>query len=1022
MTKPKKLIEVAMPVKEISVESMRDKSIRHGHISTLHLWWARRPLPVCRAVVFASLVPDPMDEHCPQAFKDAVELLLGKKSDLGNMYMPYKDIPHTAAIDPMEDNLRNRLMMFIGKFSDKYVENEKNGKNTPAKDRLSHASLIKWDNKNNEKILGKARKLIFVSHNARNGNTSKQLLKEYDQLNTDIKTAERNLYKYIDRHKESAEVERLEQAKDSAIAAFLAKMPKVFDPFAGGGAIPLEAARLGCNSYGNDINPVAHIIQRGSCEFPQKYGKAISYSREEFIRIYGEEELQKQKGEGQVIGDRVDISNRLAHDVEYYALKILKGAEQKIGHLYPADEMGNKPIAYYWARVGTCANPSCGAEVPLLKQFYLSRKIGKYIYLNPIIQGKEITFEILEGKNKLEGWVTRSGLTCPCCHNITEMTVIKNQSKNRNGKLKQRLLAVIDDDNGKKYRLPKKEEATLSLNLKEKLKDEFLPQENMLKISDLVSGRGWGIDKWKDLFTNRQLLAMQTFVGELQELKSSFGPELSDYQKALVTYLGILVDRIAIINTSFGRLHVGRETLEHPFSRQAIPMIFDFPESNPFCDRTGSAENQLDWILRYINSENSTIPSKVYNASSGEKNQFAENELDVVVTDPPYYDAIAYADLSDFFYVWLKKTVFDLFPLNFATPQTPKSEECTALKHHHKNNAEKAFDHFDHKLLQIFDAIEYQTKDMVSIMFAHQSTKAWTTLCNSILGARMNIMGSWSMDTEMQNRALALAGDTLATSVTVACKPSIKAGIGDYKEVRHEILEVIKTEVKQLYGLGFRGADLLTACFGKAVSVFGQYNSVEKANGDKVSVAELLEMAREAAFNAIVSDIDTDDLTKFYIGWLNLFGFSEAVHDDVRRISQIGLSVEMHEIYDQHILIVEGEKGILGNMNTRIAADTKLGLRPVKNNHIDIVQRMMYLYNPAHGSRAELLDYIAEKAPHASSPVWRVLNSLAELLPDTKGMKDREMATGLLNNQENLVRDAKNRQKVTGEQSTIEFE
>src|SRR5690625_2961599 len=216
------------------------------------------------------------------------------------------------------------------------------------------------------------------------------------------------------------------------------------------------------------------------------------------------------------------------------------------------------------------------------------------------------------------------------------------------------------------------------------------------------------------MFSDRQLLTMQTFVEELHEIKDQLGPTLSDYDEAVVTYLGILIDRLSIINTSFGRLDVTRDNIQHPFSRQAIAMVFDYPESNLFSERTGSARNQLDWILRYIHSESFQIPAKVYNASSGEKNQFTQNELDVVITDPPYYDAIAYADLSDFFYVWLKRTVADLYPLTFATPQTPKTEECTALKHHHENDGERAFLHFENKLLEIFDAIEYRSEEHTS--------------------------------------------------------------------------------------------------------------------------------------------------------------------------------------------------------------------------------------------------------------------------------------------------------------------
>ena len=426
----------------------------------------------------------------------------------------------------------------------------------------------------------------------------------------------------------------------------------------------------------------------------------------------------------------------------------------------------------------------------------------------------------------------------------------------------------------------------------------------------------------------------------------------------------------------------------------------------------------MDWIIRYIDSENTDIPSYMKNASSGEKNQFGQNGLEAVITDPPYYDAIAYADLSDFFYVWLKRTILDLYPLNFATPQTPKSEECTALKHHHENSLDNAFNHFENKLLQIFDAIEYQTRDIVSIMFAHQSTRAWTTLCNSILGARMNITGSWALDTEMTG-ALKVGKDYLASSVTVSCAPSTRAGIGDYREVQDQIHNLIRDEVRHLYSLGFRGADLLTACFGKAVSVFGRYESVEKADGSEVTVADLLEMARDAAFDAIVSDIDTDDLTKFYIGWLQLFGFSGAEHDNVRRITQIGLSVELSDIYGHHLLVKKGDNSALGDMIARIKEETNVGLRAVRNADIDIAHRMMYLYGNA--LRGELLEYIAERAPAPESTVWRVLNSLAELLPQSKEIKDGEWAKGLLANQDNLLKESRNRGVSGGTQVHLEF-
>lgn len=1013
MPQPKKLIEVAMPIKEISAESVRDKSIRHGHISTLHLWWARRPLPVCRAVVFASLVPDPLDEHCPQVFRDAVEILLGRNDlNAGDPYRPYDNIPYTSVDDKMEDNLRNRLLMFIGKFSDKFVDNERLGKTTAAKDQLAHDSLIKWDNKNNEAIIGKARQLIFVGYQSTSKaskRSAKELLANFELLFGNIKKAEKVLYSLTDRHLETEQSRQKQVALATAIETFLDEMPSVFDPFAGGGAIPLEAARLGCRSYGNDINPVAHIIQKGSLEFPQRFGKPITYSKDTFITRYGESLWNEQPQSSKTLlnGNPVSIriENRLSFDVEYYAKKLLAAAEREIGHYYPADKKGNKPVAYYWARVGTCSNPSCQAGIPLLKQFYLANTNAKQVYLKPVVSGKDVSFEIKEGKCNDEGFVhSRKNLRCPVCGNNTSNADLKKQFLSTSTAIQERLLAVIDDSQeGKVYRLPTNEEKQISKTIAQD--KNWITEKLAIGNTKQFDLCPWGFETFGDMFSPRQLLGLQTLVRQLQILKLELDID-SDYGKAIVTYLGILLDRVAIANTSFGRWHNGRETLEHPFSKQAIAMTFDYPESNTFCNSTGSALNQLSWLTRYIESESSSAFSvELKNASSGDKSQFADKYLTAVVTDPPYYDAIAYADLSDFFYVWLKRTLSDIYPLNFATPQTPKADECTALKHHHNNSKEEAKQHFEGMLTQIFDAIEHQTSDMVSIMFAHQSTEAWTTLCNSVLGARMNITGSWPMDTEMANRSLGLAGAALASSVTVACKPSIQEGYGEYREVKKAIETTVAKEVEELYKLGFRGADLLTACFGQAVSEFGKYKMVEKADGSEVTVAELLELARESAFNALLKGFAGDDFTKFYIAWLQLYGFAESEFDDAAKFTRVGLSINVADLFTKHIFIKKGNKQTLGGFASRIAESKSLGEK-ADSILIDQVHRALSLYSK---DRLVLLRYIAEIAPTMESSFWRVAAALKEVLPpDTD---DAKLVNELITNKENLIRESKHIEK-----------
>ncbi len=1017
MTQAKKLIEVAMPIKEISAESVRDKSIRHGHISTLHLWWARRPLPVCRAVVFASLVPDPEDENCPQTFKDAVKLLLGRQENNTDPYKPYDDIPYTSAIDKMEDTLRNRLMMFIGKFSEKYIQAAKQGKSAAAKDMLSDASLIKWDNKNNDTIIGKARKLIWVSHNAASGKTAKELLKDFETAYKAIKDAEAALYSLSDRHIENEISKQLTDQLQHAIDAFQDKMPKVFDPFAGGGAIPLEAARLGCKTYGNDINPVAHIIQKGSLEFPQKYGKPITYSNAEFVRLYGEETLKtipnewKTYNAGNATGVR--ISNRLSFDVEFYAKKLLAETEKEIGKYYPSDKNGNRPVAYYWVKVGTCSNPTCKAEVPLLKHFYLSKRRSasenQWVHFYPIIKENQIDFEIRYGKFEKEGWNNRGNLKCPCCGSITGVKEIKRQSVN--GVLSDRLIASIDEtSNGKLFRIPTKEE----ISIVSKIPIQEIPNELIQKNSAGGDTLSWGITTWGAMYSNRQLLVMHSLINAKNELQLNLSISNTEYCNAIHIYLAFLIDRVAMRNTRHNTWHLHQDTIEKVFGRQAISMVFDYPEMNPFSSFTSSALSQLKQVTDYIVEESNSFNISVcQNAASGDKNQFDKKYLDVVVTDPPYYDAIAYADLSDFFYIWMKRTLANEFPLNFATPQTPKSDECTALKHHHSGSFERAKEHFENKLYQIFDAIESQTKDLVSIMFAHQSTEAWTTLCNSILKAKMNITGSWAVETENKG-GLKQDKAFLASSVTVSCKPSEKSGYGDFKDIKRDIQNTVAKEVEELYRLGFRGADLLTACFGQAVSEFGKYEKVEKADGSEVTVAELLEMARESAFNALLKGFVGDDFTKFYIAWLQLYGFVESDFDDAAKFSRVGLSINVQELFTDHILIKNGNKQALGGYKERLAASKNLGDK-VGSHLIDQVHRTMYLYKGSN--RGNLLEYIHRVASNPDSPFWRVLTSLCEILPS--GSDDHKQATGLIANKESLIRESATADKEKASQTKL---
>lgn len=767
----------------------------------------------------------------------------------------------------------------------------------------------------------------------------------------------------------------------------------MFDPFAGGGAIPLEAARLGCRSYGNDINPVAHIIEKGSTVFPQKYGKPIFYSESEFNKIYGKKgvKLLSDKKISKDTNGLIAIPNRLAFDVEYFSLLLIELTEKETHDFYYIKD-GERPSVYHWIKYAKCSNSSCNKKVPLFKQLYFSKPRNnkkldriKHFHIN-LKNGK---VEIVSGNTNEEATVNRGTMCCPFCKAITDIDKIKTQFNDKS--IEEKIIALVyDSAKGKEFVEPQSD----CIEVFNKIPNQPIPSEKLQPNSAGGDILGWGYSKWGELFNKRQLAVLYAFSETLQQIDIPLSD--MEYAKVVKTYLAILIDRIAVRMSSFGKWHILQDTVENLFGRQAIQMNFEYPELDPFSKISSSAYGQLESIVSYITEEsNMQFVSTVKNVSSGDKLSFDIKSLTAVVTDPPYYDAIAYADISDYFYVWLKRNLSSLYPLNFSTPQTPKSEECTALKHHHNNSDVEARKHFESKLQQIFDAIEMQTTDIVSIMYAHQSTEAWTTLCNSILGARMNITGSWPMDTEVSG-ALKADKAFLESSVTVACRPSERKGYGDFKIVKKDIEKKVEEEVESLYELGFRGADLLTACFGQAVSEFGKYKSVEKSDGSEVTVAELLEMARNAAFESLLKGVQGDDYTKFYIGWLQLNGTGETDFDDATKFTRVGVNVNIKDIQQERLLILEGKKMHIAMADEHIGKSSVEGTRPEDS---PINQAHRFILNYREGDRGKILHFVREICPEASSPLWRLLATLKELLPAND---DQKQIAGILQNADDL--------------------
>ena len=431
-----------------------------------------------------------------------------------------------------------------------------------------------------------------------------------------------------------------------------------------------------------------------------------------------------------------------------------------------------------------------------------------------------------------------------------------------------------------------------------------------------------------------------------------------------------------------------------PFANQAIPMVWDYPEGNPFASGTGGMLTQLEWIKRVIEHESlQAVPSSVYRADGAALN-LESHCVDAVVTDPPYFDAIAYSDLSDFFYVWLKRILGDVIPEVLTTPLTPKGDEATALKHRHDGDAKAADNHFTLKLAQVLAEAKRVTKPdgVITVMFAHQSSKAWTALVHALFEAGLTIDATWPISTEWTTRRVALDASALESSITVACRPRITGSAASFKDVRKEIERVVHDAVKRFWSYGFRGADLIVACYGPAVGVFGKYERVEKADGTPVGIPELLDLARQAARDAIAGEFRGDNLSTLYYVWASLYGASEQAWDDARLVVQIGGEAEnAMEVARRHgVFVVDGSKCRLALLSDRAE---RRGLGVDQNPpFIDALHRSMLLWKEE--KRRDLVSYLTERDLLEDGSFWKLAQALFEVLP--RDLEDWKLVNALL--------------------------
>ena len=890
--KDKRLIEVDFPLKEVSEESVREKNIRHGHISTLHIWWARRPLAASRATTFAALIPAPSNH----------------------------------------DELKRKLE-FI-------------------------AELSKWENSLNQRVIEKAVKEIrdFFGGNP----------------------------------------------------------PKVLDCFAGGGAIPLEALRLGCETYALEYNPVAVLILKAMLEYA-------------LIPVKGKSDVNK--------GLRSSV-DPLINDLEKWGNWVFEKTKKEIGSFYPSDHDGSMPVAYIWARTVKCQNPSCGAEIPLMKQLWLVRKENKKIALRMIAdkKNKKVDFQIVKDKeidfDPSQGTTRRATVLCPVCGGGLDGNTVRREAQE--GRMGQRLIVVIlhkPNMRGKNYRVARDEDVQVFLKarqfLHEKVKNwkwNFNPIPN----EPTPSGKGpgaerafsvhnYGLYKWGDLFNDRQKLALITFVEKIRLAYEKMMEEGydNDYAKALTLYLAFILDRVADYSTTLCRWQNTWELTTNLFSRQALPVVWDYSELNPFSSVSsgtwGSMQRQIQRALKLSAVSSSHAGSVTQGTST--RMPYDDNSFDAVITDPPYYDNVPYSDLSDFFYVWLKRTIGELYPDLFATPLTPKSQEIVVHTLRHGNSMEKAKRFFEDMLTESFKEMCRVLKPdgIAVVVFAYKSTEAWETIINSLLKSGLVLTASWPVHTEMKARLRAMESAALASSVYMVCRKRTKEQTAYFNEIRAEIDQRIKEKLTQFWEQGISGADFFVSAIGPAVEVFGRYSKVEKLSGEEVSVQELLEYVRkivsEFALERVLKRADlggVDAETRFYLLWRWTFGNAKVHFDDAIKLSR-PMGVELTQLWDGGSLIKK-EKEFVRVLAPQERAKDPAFLRKTKfTSMIDVLHYVLALWE--HGEREKIKEVLNETGYAGNEIFWQTAQAISEILP--QGDKEKQLLQGFLYGKEVYVKEAR---------------
>ena len=820
----------------------------------------------------------------------------------------------------------------------------------------------------------------------------------------------------------------LERARRRILDCNDSKPPKLLDPFAGGGAIPLEGLRLGCEVEASDLNPVAVLILKGTVEYPQRYGQPDSRPVPEYIR-----EAAPTKG-SQSSFDDGDLAeayrrNPLATDVRYWGNWMLERARQELAEFYPADPDGSLPVAYLWSRTIPC--PSCHAEMPLIRQYWLARKDNKKVSLAPAIDHEDnrVDFRVVEGPDvtgdPAEATTSRGDTKCLLCGQVVKAAQVHEAG--RAGNMDARLTAVVLEATGrggKRYRAMSKSDLEIfaSAELKAtELRSQTLldlpaiPNEPVAYHPQYMLVREYGLDEWGKLFNGRQLLALTTFarlVGVAHREMIEAGME-AEYAKAVSTYLGLASSRLSGEHSTLSRWNSSGQKAQGALGLQALPMVWDFAELNPWGGSVGDASTAIGLASASIEFSNQSLIPFPASVVQRDARRDPRRDFSAVITDPPYYDSINYADISDFFYVWLKRSIGFLHPDLMALPLTPKREQ-TVMNVYASNGAEgrerkeAAQRHYVDGMASAFQAMagSLEPAGLSGVVFAHTDPDAWATLIEGLIGAGLVPDASWPIDTEIGTKLSASTQARLKTSVWMACrKREGEAADTFLSDVMEEMRPVIRERLLYFWGKGIRGADFFISGIGPALSVFGRHSRVLRPDGDAVSVRDFLDIVRRestaVALEQVLQGADlglVDPVTRQYVTWV--WSYSRAPIDAGEAIA---LCLATGAAYDEMtrpnsiaVEIKEKSKKLvrLRTIRQRSMDDDDLG-----NGHaarptplIDQLQHAAWLWSQ------NLSDRLAAYRGQLGETRWSAMQTLgqaiAECLPD--GDEDRRIILGLL--------------------------